>query len=80
MDNEFLDEAINELINGSAICLLGAGFSMGTTDASGRDVPGVGQLNQEICKLAELENEQSASLSDLADYCEGDSKLPLNSP
>ncbi len=75
MDNEILDEAINELINGSAICLLGAGFSMGATDALDRDVPGVSQLNQEICKLAKLENEESASLSDLADYCEGDSKL-----
>lgn len=75
MNEEFLDEAINELINGSAICLLGAGFSMGATDSVGQAIPSAKDLGNEICEIANLENEESASLSDLADYCEGDSKV-----
>jgi len=76
MDNDLLEEAINDLSSGAAVCFLGAGFSLDAYDSSGKShVPSVEELCSEICKFPGLQSEQGASLTDLADYCEQDDQL-----
>ena len=69
MEESYLEEAIAGLGSGSAICLLGAGFSLGAKDGFGQDVPTTTMLEQEICNMIGISKEEGGSLSDLADYC-----------
>lgn len=60
---------------GGAVCLLGAGFSTLAFDANGLPVPGVQQLISEIKSAIGIDEEEDASLSDIADFCERDTTL-----
>lgn len=54
----------------SAICLLGAGFSIGATDGSGRNLPSVSELTQEIKIALEIPEEEIITLADAADIAQ----------
>lgn len=76
MDEELLQDAVNDLLAGAAVCFLGAGFSTEAYDSLGAEkVPSVTDLCNEICEFPGLSSEKGASLTDLADYCEQDSNL-----
>ena len=76
MAAEELEEAINTLKTGAAICFLGAGFARAATDSSGKkEVPSTEGLAEEICDMIGVPREAGGTLSDLADYCEGDGQL-----
>ncbi len=70
-----MEEAINDIAGGAAICLVGAGFSWGAKDATGLSVPSVEVLCEEICRLAKLNYADGYSLSDLAEFCNDDPNL-----
>jgi len=75
MIDDVLDEAINDIVSGAAVCFVGSGFSKGATDAEGLDVPDVAELCREICAFPGLEGEVGAPLTDLAEYCEKSNHL-----
>jgi hypothetical protein len=75
MQLDVLEEAINTLSTGSAICFIGAGFGLDAKDQSGNSVPSTEQLAQEICGLIGIPRGEGGSLSDLADFCENDETL-----
>ncbi|MGQ2908281.1 MAG: SIR2 family NAD-dependent protein deacylase [Aliihoeflea sp.] len=75
MSEDALEEAINDISGGSAICFVGAGFSWGATDAQGKLVPSVADLCAEICEFPGLQNEKTAQLTDLAEFCNDDPVL-----
>lgn len=72
-----LDEAINVLATGSAICFLGAGFSHDAKDSTGKNIPTTEALTEEVCNLIGIPRSEGGSLSDVADYCQADSELAL---
>lgn len=74
-EEEVLLERIYNVVGGSAVCFLGAGFSNGATDSKGKKVPSSQDLTAEIRELTQIEGEEDASLSDLAEYCEADRNL-----
>ena len=70
MSEDILQEAINDIAGGAAICFVGAGFSYGATDASAKkQVPSVEDICKEICQFPGLENDFGAQLADLAEFC-----------
>ena len=75
MTDELLEEAINGISSGGAICFLGAGFSRDATDGYGIGVPSAAKLAEEIYDLIGASEDEDASLADLADYCHNDSEL-----
>jgi SIR2-like domain len=79
VDFESLAEVIN---SGSAVCLLGAGFSlMANQGDGGNAVPDTALLTSEIKQLMGVNEEEYLSLSDAAEICQDDSlqKSKLNS-
>lgn len=64
----------------SAICLLGAGFSMGATDGEGREIPSASDLAKEIKTALEIPAEEEITLADAADIAQDSAaeKLKLN--
>lgn len=74
-ENVYLDEAILDLRSGSAVCLLGAGFSIGALDCRGVEVPSTKQLAKELCELASIPWQEDMPLEDISDYCAADSNL-----
>lgn len=75
MSEHELDEAVNCLATGSAICFVGAGFASDATDTQGRNIPSKEKLARELCELIGVTPSEGGSLSDLADYCQNDSEL-----
>ncbi|XDA97694.1 SIR2 family protein [Sulfitobacter sp. LCG007] len=69
-----LDEAIQKIKIGKAVCFLGAGFSRGATDAEGREVLGEYELRKELFKIAEEDFDESVSLPDISNFCNKKSK------
>ena len=69
MDLDTLDEAINRLLGGSAICFTGAGFSSEALDPLGTRLPTTRGLEEELCDLIEIPRDEGGSITDLADYC-----------
>jgi hypothetical protein len=59
---------------GGAICLVGAGFSMAATDQQGNAVPSSQELIKEIKAAVEIDPAEDASLTDIADFCDGDAR------
>lgn len=74
-DGEYLTESLLDVIGKSAVCFLGAGFSLGAKDKSGNQVPDTESLCNEIKTLASINIKENASLSDLADYCQNNKLL-----
>ncbi len=75
MVDEILQEALNDVQGGAAICFLGAGYSLGARDAGGVEVPSVSALRKEICRFPGLEQATDSSLVDLAEFCEQATEL-----
>ena len=75
MSDSSIENSINDLKNGSAICLLGAGFSLNATDGYGDPVPSTSDLEQEICEMIGISKDEGGSLSDLAEYCQSNPDL-----
>ena len=75
MNEPILEEALNSLGTGSAICFLGAGFAADATDQTGKNIPTTEQLASEICDLIGIARADRGSLADLADYCQNDIDL-----
>lgn len=69
-DRDYLEEAVQHILDGSAICFLGAGFSTLATDAHGAQVPSTSQLIDELWGIAGIPAEPGASLTDIADFFE----------
>lgn len=67
--NMQLDEAIQKIKIGKAVCFLGAGFSRGAKDAAGREVLGEYELRKEIFEIAGEYFDESVSLPDIANFC-----------
>lgn len=67
----------NAIGGGGAICLLGAGFSIGAKDSDGLDIPSSSKLTKELMGISEIDSEEEPSLTDIADYCEGDPALRI---
>jgi len=75
MNTDILCEALSDLDSGAAICLLGAGFSIGAKDGFGKAVPSVSDLEKEICDMIGISSEDGGNLAELAEYCLSDSAL-----
>ncbi|MCA2411538.1 SIR2 family protein [Rhizobium leguminosarum] len=75
IEDDILQEAINDICSGSAVCFVGAGYSWGATDASGASIPSVSDLCSEICKFPGMEDGVGAQLTDLAEFCQDDPTL-----
>jgi len=54
MSDSSIEDSINDLKNGSAICLLGAGFSLNATDGYGDPVPSTSGLEEEMSVIRGL--------------------------
>lgn len=69
--NETSPDRLAEIIlTGGAVCLFGAGFSIGGTDQDGKAVPSTTDLIGEIKLAVGIDEADYASLSDIAEYCE----------
>lgn len=65
-------ERLREVVPmGGAICFVGAGFSLAAADQSGKPVPSSQDLIQEIKEGIKIDQTEDASLTDIADFCEG---------
>ena len=73
-DADMLERMCQAVPMGGAICLVGAGFSMAATDQSGKAVPSSQDLIQEIKAGIKIDQAEEASLTDIADYCEGNAR------
>src|SRR6185437_2655457 len=72
MEPDAVSERLREVVPaGGAVCLVGAGFSMGATDQGGKAVPNIQKLIQEIKAAVEIDPAEDATLADIADYCDG---------
>jgi hypothetical protein len=69
-----LDEAVQKIKIGKAVCFLGAGFSRGATDAAGRNVPGEYELRRELFEIVSEDFDERISLPDIANFCKKKSK------
>lgn len=71
-DDVSIDKLIESIALGGAVCLVGAGFSTGATDAYGEPVPSSAGLVSEIKLCAGIDDSEQVGLTDIADYCEED--------
>lgn len=70
VDENSIERLVDAITRGGAVCLAGAGFSVGATDQSGRPVPSTTELIEEIKAQVDIDKSEEVSLSDIADYCE----------
>ncbi|WP_298559935.1 SIR2 family protein [uncultured Aliiroseovarius sp.] len=70
-----LEETIVDVLSGSAVLFVGAGFSLGAKDSFSKDVPSTEELTQEIRELAGISDSEGGNLSDLAEFCENEPAL-----
>ncbi|MGC0222774.1 SIR2 family protein [Pseudooceanicola nitratireducens] len=70
--DENLKEALLDAQNGSAVCLLGAGFSRNNLTEAGIEVLDVGGLSDKIWEILDEDPIPNTPLADLADACESD--------
>ena len=75
MDNEQHKEAFRLAMAGGAVCFFGAGFSREAKDQDDKGVPSTSDLEKEIRDLIGHLDEETASLTDLADYANDDPQL-----
>lgn len=54
--------------SGSAVCLVGAGFSRAGVDSRGCQVPSTEELTQEIKDCLQIDPNEAASLGEIAEY------------
>jgi hypothetical protein len=74
MEPDVIFEHLLEVVPmGGAVCLVGAGFSVGATDQRGKTVPDSQKLIKEIMAAVEIDPAEDATLADIADYCRGHS-------
>nr|WP_320142655.1 SIR2 family protein [uncultured Cohaesibacter sp.] len=64
------DSAIQKIKLGRAICFLGAGFSRGAIDASGRPIFGERELREELFRISGEAFDEYTPLADIANYCQ----------
>lgn len=76
MNLEKLEEAINRISNGGAVCFLGAGFSIGGFDSNGDPIPDTQKLEAEIAALID-DDDEPGNFMELADFCESDPELKI---
>lgn len=76
MNLEKLDEAINLISTGGAVCFIGAGFSIGGYDCNGDPIPDTQELEGEIASLID-DDDEPGNFMELADYCESDPELKI---
>lgn len=67
-----LDQLKAALQSGAAVCLLGAGFARLGHDANGKPLPSTDELTSELKNALGIDETESASLSDLADFAHDD--------
>jgi len=70
IDTSLLGRLTETVSMGGAVCLLGAGYSIGATDQNLTPVPSTTDLIKEIKSAVGIEDSENASLIDIADYCE----------
>ena len=73
--NEPLERLREAVATGGAVCLLGAGFSIAASDQKGDPIPGSSDLVEELKQAVGIEQDDPASLTDIADFCEESSEL-----
>lgn len=74
---EKLDATRHAIDSGAAVCLLGAGFSLGATDANDRPIPTAYGLAEELKDLFSIPRTEQISLSEVAEFADEDPTLRL---
>ncbi|MDY6923989.1 MAG: SIR2 family protein [Pseudomonadota bacterium] len=70
MNDAARDRLTEVILTGGAVCLVGAGYSTAATDQDGVAVPSTTDLIKEIKLAVGIDQSETASLSDIAEYCE----------
>lgn len=73
--NEPLERLREAVATGGAVCLLGGGFSIAASDQKGDPIPGSSDLVEELKRAVGIEQDEPATLTDIADFCEDSSEL-----
>lgn len=74
---EQIESVRHAIDSGAAVCLLGAGFSAGATDATGQAIPSSSQLTDELKALFSIPQSEAVSLSEVAEFAEDSPDLRL---
>lgn len=76
MDHADIIERLRDgVLTGGAVCLLGAGFSLTATDALGQPIPSSVDLAEELKRTVGIDEDDPATLTDIADFCEASPDL-----